>query len=121
MPPINLEFAVEGQAIEVTRRMPKKSKRYAEAFKLKLRNNNSNANVVFSSRGFVVSLRDETIFICDSSHSAIKDAYFCFGLCGYNINTFLTHVASLPSGVIQSAGDLSPENTEISHFQPAPL
>ena len=88
-----------------------------------IKNNNSKKkNAVCSSRGFVVSFRDKTDFERDSSHSAIKDAYFYFGLCGYNINTLLPHhVASLPGGVIQSTGDLSPENTEISPFQPAPL
>ena len=80
-------------------------------------------NAVFSTLGVVVTLRGERVFVCNVSHSSIKDAYFCLGsvTTGYNINTFLNHVAGLPGGVISSAGELSFEDTEISHFQPAPL
>ncbi len=59
------------------------------------------------------------MFECIGSHEAIKSAFFVFGLNGYNCRLFLEHVSR--EGIPPLIGGLSPEDSELSYHQFAPL
>lgn len=115
-------LTVDGTSLPPRPKPVKKEIRYANEFKAKLLDNNSDCTATFSTSngdaiGFCIKRAGEEVFRCARTHRAIRNAYVAFGLCNGNITTFLDYDRNLRANneTFEDGGELSPESTPIRH------
>ena len=100
----------------VARLPSSKARRYADALRRAIRENEENATMRLEYHrrsGLKLFNSEDVIYECVSSHRLVKSCYFVFCLTGKSMTEFIQYLR-VNNNVIPDCGELSPEDTVIT-------